>query len=63
MYTPNEEERSARAAKDNAEAKKIDAEANKIKDGMRWSKAKLGCVYAIATLTVFALGFIVGKFL
>ena len=59
-YTPNDEERSARAAKDRAEATKTQAEADQITDGLRTFKWKLRAKYACLTLGIFGFGMLCG---
>lgn len=65
-YTPNTEERSAKAKKDLAEAEKLQAQANQINDNLQWNTLKVRVLYGVYTLGIFSLGwfacFLVNKY-
>jgi hypothetical protein len=59
-YTPNEEERAAKAAKARAEANSIQADADTKNDERRWSKLKLRASYAAISGLIFGIGYGLG---
>lgn len=61
-YAPNDEERSARAAKSRAEANKLQAEADDLKLRGRWWAFLLGLSYLASYGGIFVFGCFLGTF-